>query len=383
MERRVAIVGIGSTPFRPLSPELSYRELVYEAALRAYQDAGINPREDVDSFISVAEDYDEGTAIFDEYTPDQLGGALRPMHTISADGLYGIAAAVMLIQTGQCEVVVVEGHSKASNVLTPSYISAMAMDPIYNRPLRFHPACIAGMEMARYLQERRESPEHCLQVAVKNRRNALLNPLAAYGAALSREEAQASPMAFAPLREAEMSRSADGAVVVVVASQEAAQRLQGHPVWVQGIGWCSDSPTLETREWGEAVYASLAAQMAYRQAGIRNPAREIHLAEIDDTYAYKELMHMEALGLCRQGEAGRLVEEGATERDGPLPVNASGGSLGMGHLGEATGLARLLEAVLQVRGQAGVRQVKGVQKAVVQSWRGVPNASGAVVILSQ
>ncbi|MFN3974533.1 MAG: thiolase C-terminal domain-containing protein [Dehalococcoidia bacterium] len=382
MERRVAIVGVGATPFHPLSPDLSYRELVYEAAVRAYQDAGIDPREDVDSFISVAEDYDEGTAIFDEYTPDQVGAALRPMHTISADGLYGVAAAFMLIQTGQCEVVVVEGHSKASNILTPSYITALAMDPIYNRPLRFHPTCIAGMEMARYLQETGTTPTQCCAVAVKNRRNALLNPLAAYGANLSLEEAQASPIAFAPLREVEMSRSADGAVVLVLASEEAARHLMGHPIWVHGVGWCSDSPTLETREWGDAVYAHLAAQMAYRQAGIRNPARQLHLAEVDDTYAYKELMHIEALGLCRRGEAGRLVEEGATERDGHMPVNVSGGSLGMGHLGEATGLARLAQAVLQLRGRGETRQVKGAKTAIVQSWRGVPSASGAVVILS-
>ncbi|GBD11620.1 hypothetical protein HRbin23_01290 [bacterium HR23] len=381
MMRRVAIVGIGFTPFRPLSPEVSYRELVYESAQRAYHDAGINPREDVDSFITVAEDYEEGTAIFDEYTPDQLGAALRPVHTITADGLYAISAGYMLIQTGQCEVVVVEGHSKASNVLTPSYISALALDPIYNRPLRFHPACLAGMEMARFLVETGTVREQCLRVAVKNRRNALLNPLAPYGADLTLEEALASPPAFAPLSEVEMSRSADGAIVVVLASEEATRRLKGHPVWIRGVGWCSDSPTLETREWGEAVYAHLSARMAYRLAGIRNPAREVHLAEIDDTYAYKELMHMEALGLCRRGEAGRLVEEGATERDGLLPVNVSGGSLGMGHLGEATGLARLAEAVMHLRGDAERRQVKGAQTALVQSWRGVPSSSGAVVVL--
>ncbi|HHH81849.1 MAG TPA: hypothetical protein ENL35_02535 [Chloroflexi bacterium] len=91
---------------------------------------------------------------------------------------------------------------------------------------------------------------------------------------------------------------------------------------------------------------------------------------------------MEALGLCRPGEAGALVEEGATEPEGELPVNVSGGSLGMGDLLDANGLARALEAVLQLRGEAGPRQIEDVEVGLVQSWRGVPTTSGAVAVLA-
>jgi acetyl-CoA C-acetyltransferase len=122
--------------------------------------------------------------------------------------------------------------------------------------------------------------------------------------------------------------------------------------------------------------------MAYRQAGMRHPLREIDFAEVDDTYAYKELQALEALGLFGPGEAGELTEAGFTTPDGDLPVNVSGGSLGMGHLLDATGLARVLEAVLQLRGDAGPRQLEDVEVGVVQSWRGVPTTSGAVAILS-
>ena len=381
MERRVAIVGIGSTAFRPVSPELSYKELTYEAAVRAYADAGIDPRRDVDSFVTLAEDYSEGTSIFDEYTPDQVGGALRPVHTITGDGLHGIAAAVMQILTGQFNVVVVEGHSKASNLLTPSNVTAYALDPIYTRPLGGHPHFVAGMEMARYLHESGATRESCARVCVKNHRNALDNPLAAYGASLTLEETLSASQAFSPLSDADIARPADGAVVLVLAAEEVAQRLSATPVWVRGVGWSSDSPNLETREWGEAAYARLAAQMAYKQAGISDPGREVQLAEVDDTFSYKELMHLEALGLCNKGEAVSFVEAGATERTGKLPVNVSGGSLGLGHLGEATGLAKAAELVLQLRGQAGPRQVNGVTTALAQSWRGVPSPSGAVVVL--
>jgi len=122
--------------------------------------------------------------------------------------------------------------------------------------------------------------------------------------------------------------------------------------------------------------------MAYRQAGINNPQDVIDFAEVDDTYAYKELQSLEALGFFSPGEAGPLTEEGFTEPDGDLPVNVSGGSLGMGNLLDATGLTRALEAVLQLRGEAGARQLEDVEIGLVQSWRGVPTTSGAVAILS-
>jgi acetyl-CoA C-acetyltransferase len=108
----------------------------------------------------------------------------------------------------------------------------------------------------------------------------------------------------------------------------------------------------------------------------------VDLAEVDDTYSYRELMHLEALGLARPGEAGPMVEDGAFGRDGDLPVNASGGSLGQGYLFEANGLARTLECVLQLRGEAGERQVDRAGVAVAQSWRGVPTTSAAVAVFA-
>jgi acetyl-CoA C-acetyltransferase len=117
-------------------------------------------------------------------------------------------------------------------------------------------------------------------------------------------------------------------------------------------------------------------------AGIRYPRKEIDFAEVDDTFAYKELQHLEALGLFKSGEAGLMTEEGATELRGDFPVNPSGGSLGEGHLLEATGLARVLEVVLQLRGEAGKRQLEDVETGLAFGWRGVPTTSGAVAILS-
>jgi len=381
MHHRVAVVGVGWSGFRQSTPNVSYKELIYQAAVRAYQDAGVDPRRDIESFVSVAEDFHEGTSIFDEYTPDQLGAALKPMHTIVGDGLHGLATAYLMIRTGQFNLVAVEAHSKASNILTLPQVTAYAQDPVLNRPLGLNSDFIAGLEMNRYLYESGTTREQCAAVVVKNRRNALNNPSAPYGADLTLDDILNSPPYAWPLSTREVAKHADGAIVMVLAAEEIAQTLHDHPIWILGVGWCNDSASLESREWGSLPYLSQAARMAYRQAGINNPLAAIDLAEVDDTYAYKELQSLEALGFFQPGEAGRLTEQGFTLPDGDLPVNVSGGSLGWGNLLDATGLARALEVILQLRGQAGLRQIDGVEVGLAQSWRGVPTTSAAVAIL--
>jgi acetyl-CoA C-acetyltransferase len=379
---RVGIVGVGHAGFAPAMAGLSYKELMFEAALAAYEDAGLNPRTGIDSFVCCSEDLMEGTSIFDEYVPDQLGAALRPVHTVAADGLFALATGAMLIRSGIASVVALEAHSKASNVLTLPEITEFALDPVFERPLRLNPGYVAGLEMRRFLGESGCSEEQCAGVVVKNRRNALANPLAAYPSAMELEAVMASPPAFSPLKAAECAPPAEGAVVMVLAGQDRARALREAPVWLDGVGWATDAPALSSRSWGAAVYARLGAERAYAQAGIRTPAEEIDFAEVDDTFAYKELQHLEALGLAPPGEAGQMTERGDSGPDGSLPVNASGGSLGMGCLFEANGLARVLEVVTQLRGEAGDRQLPGVRVGLAQSWRGVPTATGAVAVLS-
>lgn len=382
MPDEVAIVGVGYSGFCSISPDLSYKELMFEAAVRAYGDARIDPRKDVDSFITVAEDFNEGTSIFDEYVPDQLGALLKPTHTISGEGIHGLIAAYMEILTGAFDIVVVEAHSKASNILTLPQVLEYAFDPVFNRPLAVHPYFVAGMEMNRYLYETGTTHEQCARVAVKNKSNALLNPSAAHAVSVDVQDVLASEPVAEPLTRLETSPHADGAVVLVLASRETTQVLTDKPVWIRGVGWCNDTFWLESRDWADALYARRAADMAYQMAGIGSPRQEIDFAEVDDTFAYKELQHLEALRLCRKGEAGPLTEDGFTELEGELPVNPSGGSLGVGHLLDASGLARVLEVVLQLRGEAGQRQLEGVETGLAFGWRGVPTTSGAVAILS-
>lgn len=381
MSEHLAIIGIGFTAAQPASPRRSFKEIMFEAAQKAYFDAGIEAAE-IGSFVTCAEDLNEGISIFDEYTPDQLGAVQKPMHTLTQDGLHGIADAVMQIRSGLVETVAVEAHSKASNIATPGWLADYALDPIYNRPLGFHPHALAGLEMNCFLAETGITPEQCAHVVSKNRTHALSNPLAAYPAKIVPRDLASSPYFFYPLREAEIASCADGCVVVVLAGEERAARSP-HPVWVKGVGFANESSSIESRSWVSAEYTRVAADMAYRQAGVRRPAEAFQLFEVDDSYAYKELQHLIALGLyAAPRDAGLAAERGETARHGKNPVNVSGGALGIGWTMEAAGLYRVVEIVLQLRGHAGPRQISGAKVGLAQSWRGVPTTSGAVVILS-
>lgn len=381
MLKKVAVVGVGTTGFRATTPDVSYRELTYEAAVKAYSDAGVEPK-DIDGFVATSEDFLEGYSIADEYSNDQLGAIHKPVSTVGGDFMHALAQGFMMIQSGFSRLVAVQALSKASNMLTQSELVNFALDPAYNRPLDIHSDFIAGLEMNRYLYETRTSRTACAAVVAKNRRNALTNPLAGHGAVVSIEDVLNAEVISDPLRALDIAPTSDGAVVVLLASADLVGSLTNHPIWIRGLGWCSDSPTLESRDWGSAVYTRLAADMAYEQAGIRSPRSEIDFVELNDEFSYKELQHLEALKLCKPGEAGYLTQSGATEINGELPVNPSGGCLGVGHLYEANGAHKLLEVVLQLRGEKGKNQVKVSRTGLAQTWRGIPTTTGAVAIMS-
>ena len=378
---KVAIVGVGITPLQPTTPELSYKELIFEAAVKAYNDARVDPRRDVESFVCSSEDFLEGTSIFDEYVPDQLGAAQKPVCTISADGMYSLATAYMQVLTGIFDVVAVEAHSKASDIVEISPVYDLALDPVYTRPLGVNANFVAGLEMNAYLHSSGADSSHCRKVVAKNRRNALSNDLAVKWGNTRTSQDTHVPLSD-PLSTNDVAPLVDGAAVVVLAAEDAAKELKSDPVWIKGTGWSSDSPTLETRDWDKATYAELAAKQAYHQGRIEDPTREIQLAELDDTYSYKELQHVGALGLAGGKKAHELLEQGFFDLGGQVPVNPSGGSIGMGHTLEMSGLVRVAEVVRQLRGEAGEHQVHGAITGVAQAWRGIPTASGAVVVLS-
>ena len=179
-----------------------------------------------------------------------------------------------------------------------------------------------------------------------------------------------------PIREIEIAKPVDGAIVIVIAAEKIVKEKNVNPIWINGITYATNSPNFGTRNWNEAEYAKICSRKLYELNNITNPLNEIDIYEIDNTYSYKEFQHLEGLGIYEKGESGKKLLN-----DEYANINPSGGVLGMGNAHEANGLQRVSEIVEQLRGEAGRRQINGVEKGLAFSWRGLPTTSGAMMMM--
>jgi acetyl-CoA C-acetyltransferase len=372
MRDRIGLVGLGYEGFRPVVADLSTREMMFEAASKAYDDAGVDPRKEIGSFICCTEDLWEGWSITDEMVPDQIGGAQRAVCTIAGDGIAGLGNAVMHIRAGLCDVVALEAHSKVADVLDKDEVERFALDPTYLRPLGLSNDVMAELEMSAFLDRTNFSREDCERVVIGARERAMRNPRASYGALLRGPS-------FSPKRgfsSFEKLQFAEAGIVLVLASEAWIRRngRRDDAVYLDGVAWRSSLPWYEGGAVEKAEYASQSFEGAIKQAGLKPALAQFDVLEVDDTYSYKLLQHFNSIARS-EDEASRL----ATSKH----VNPSGGSLGVGNLIEASALHRIVESALQLRGDAGPLQIKDASRALVLSWRGVPTATGGVAILSR
>jgi acetyl-CoA C-acetyltransferase len=359
----VAVMGVGIAGFNTTSTGLSYRELIARAARMAYTDAGIT-LDHIDGAVTADEDFISGYSIADEYTPDQLGVVRKPVYTVPGDFLHALGSAIMQLQTGKYRCLVVSGYSKASNILTKDEVVRFGFDPVFNR-FSVSPHYLGGLEMRAFLARSPHSLVDVAEVVVANRRHALLNPIASFGADMDVRDVLESRMVADPLTEAMIPKHTDGCVVAVLGTDEMAEELARLPVYVAGAGWGSATSILEHRELGMSLGTATAADWAYKEARITEPAREIDAAFVSDLYPHRQLMHLDALGL--------------SGFDSDL-VNPQGGTQGVGDNFEVTGGVRFYEAVQQLRGEAGPCQIDA-ERVLVHGWRGLPTDTCAVAIL--
>jgi len=225
--------------------------------------------------------------------------------------------------------------------------------------------------------------EQLAQAAAKNHHHSSMNPLSQYRQSMSREEVLDSPMIVWPLTRAMCAPLSDGAAAVVLCSEAALRRFSSHrAIHVAGVG-VSSSGFREPTDFSKHC-ARAAATRAYEMAGV-GPA-EMDLAEVHDASAFAEILQVENLGFCATGEGGALTESGATALGGRIPVNPSGGLVSKGHLIAATGLVQLHELVIQLRGEAGARQVADARFAIAENgggWVGVEEAACVVTVLER
>jgi len=174
----------------------------------------------------------------------------------------------------------------------------------------------------------------------------------------------------------------DGACALILAREEKAKRLTSKPIWITGIGQCYDTHNLGDRDLAKPRALELAAKMAYRMAGIDSPERDLDLIELSEYYSYQELLWMGGLGICSYEETGRMLEKGTTEISGKLPVNPSGGVLS-GRPKLVAGMAGVIEAALQLRGEAGERQVEDATIALAHGSGGPCGQQHCIIILNK
>jgi acetyl-CoA C-acetyltransferase len=382
--RKVAIVGAGMTRFVRRALETP-KELAWLASKEALDSAELTLA-NIDCVVSgSAPDAFDGIHMKGEYLSDGCGGAGKPYlrcYVGGGTGVYAVAQAWFHVASGLFDTALVVCEEKMSSCLPhPQAAFLTIFDPITEQPLKPNLLWIFALEMNRYMQTYGITLEEIAKVSVKNKRNALGHPAAQLGAELTVEEVLKSDVMAWPVHRLMVSPPSDGAAAVVIAAEEVAKRITPRPIWIQGVGWNLDTTFWTNRDLAYPRYLEKAAWMAYAMAGVREPRREINIAEPYDPLAYKELHHLEGLQLAPKGEAPKLLADGVFDKDGDLPTTPSGGLLGFGNPIAAAGTMKICELFWQLRGEAGARQVPGKpERGVAQAWGDLMQVGTVVVV---
>lgn len=369
MSERVAVVGYKQTKHTFDSP-VARERMIYELVKSLYKDMGIT-RDDIDTFVLASNDFTDGRTISEVYTVPRVGAYMKDETKVEADGLNAALYAYMRIMSGLYETALVIGFSMAGSEFRPPLIQAYSMDPVYERPrgiINYYSA--AALQANAYMKKYKLTEDELARLTVKNLQNANNNPYAARKEPnASVEDVLKSRPLYLPLRQSHVSAYADGACAVILSSKKAAKKFTDKPVWIDGVGHFMDTYYIGDRDLLKMDSLAGAAKKAYKMAGIKNPKKEIDLAEIHTNFATEEPVLTEAMGLFKPGSAKDVIKHGTSMIDGDMPVNPSGGPLGANPV-NATGLIRLAEASAQLRKEAGKNQVKGAKTAVVHAQDG-------------
>ncbi|MDG6995393.1 MAG: thiolase domain-containing protein [Nitrososphaerota archaeon] len=383
-KRKVCVIGAGLTLFRRRMLETG-KELSFEAVRMALDSAGIE-RKDVDSVVmGTAPDAFDGVHMKGEYLLDGAGGYKRPYSRVyvgGATGVYTPISAWWHVASGLSDVCVAVAEEKMSPLQPhPQYAFWSIFDHTVERPLGVTLLWIFALEMRRYMHAHGIKEEEIAQVAVKNKGNAMDHPCAQLPARITVDDVMKSEQMVWPVKRLDVSPPSDGAAAVVLCSEEFAKKITKEPVTVAGCGWNIDSTYWTNRDLYYPQYLENAGKMAYKMARITNPKKEIDFAEVYDPFDYKELHHMEGLQLAKKGEAPKMTSAGITQRNGELPINPSGGLLGVGNPIAAAGMMKVCEIYFQLTHQAGKRQVKKeVHTGLAQAWGDLMQYSSVFVM---
>lgn len=375
---KAAIVGVGMTAIEKNKIRDGYADMAWEAVNLALRDAGMTIDE-IDNVVTTSNDFWDGRTISCMAVGDASGARHKNVSCVEGDGTFGAFYGLTRTLSGAYGTTLVTAHSKGSESIS-SLITNAAFDPITERAIGMDMISACAMQANAYMHRTGTTAAQLARVSVKNHGNARHNPRAQLPMAITVDDVLASEMICDPLHKLDCSPVSDGCCAIIIAAEDRVGRRPKPPVWIKGAAFCADAYHLGDRDLSRAPALTRAAQQAFAMAGITDPSAQIDVAEVYDAFTYQELMWLEAMGLCEDGRAGRLLEEGVFDIAGRLPVNPSGGLLS-GHPVIAAGLIRMAEVVRQLRGEGGRAQVSTPRLGVAQGVNGLCGQSHCVWVL--
>ncbi len=377
---RIGIAGWNQSSFQERMEDVNRNELIFTTVYELLEKTGVDI-EDIDSIVSASCDTVDGISISSAYADDAMGAFMKEESKVEEDGAYALMYAYHRLLMGQWRNCLIVAHGKSSDA-GPAFYANMMCDPFLLRPLGLETISSAALQAAAYYHRYGVSEEDAARVVVKNRAAGKRNPHTQVRSEVSLEEVLRSPYLASPIKQLEVPPVSDGAVAVLLATEDYARQVTDSPVWVDGVGFCQDVYYPGHKELSHSVSCQKAARDAYRQVGIGDPLKELDLAEVSEGFSFQELLLYENLGFCDQGKGARLIQDGTTDFEGAFPVNPSGGTL-CANATMVAGLARIIECCRQLTRSAGENQVqKDLNRALAHASSGLFLQSNLVTILS-
>jgi acetyl-CoA C-acetyltransferase len=361
---KIAIVGMGCTQFGERW-DMGVEDLLVEAAYEALEDAGIEAGDVQAAWLGTV--FSGITAI----TMSPLGLQYIPMTRVEnmcATGSEALRGASYAVASGACDIALAIGVEKLKDsgqtgVKGPAIVGdnpdgSSGIGSGFSAPASF---AYLG---TRYFHQYGLNPDHgkrlLAQIAVKNHHNGSLNPKAHFHNELTVDQVVNAPIVAWPLGLFDCCGVSDGAAAAIVVRADMAKQFRPDPIYIKGLAICVGARQGVMRQDYDYVHIEenvRAARMVYEQAGIKDPRKELSLAEVHDCFTTHELILYEDLGFSPRGKAGEDIEAGTFSLTGNLPVNTDGGLKCFGHPLGASGLRMMYEIYKQLQEEAGPRQV--------------------------
>ena len=384
IERSAAIVGVGDVELEngKVKDGLSVLQIQALSAKRALEDAGLT-KDDVDGIFAAGLWGQAGIGSFPTMVLAEYLG-IQPKYTDSTqiggssfEAHIGHAAAA--IQSGLCDVALIlygstQRSEKSRNLGgRPPELIAQYETP-YGLPT---PVGAYAMAARRHMYQYGTQPEHLAEIAVATRKWAQLNSHATMRDELGIDDVLNSPMISDPLHLLDCCLVTDGAGAIVLVSPERARDCKKKPVWVLGQGESHSHYFIQAMPDLTVTTAADSGKRAFEMAGVTHD--DIDFVEIYDSFTITVLLTLESLGFCKPGEGGDFISNQRTAPGGDFPLNTNGGGLSYAHPG-MYGIFLLIEAVRQLRGECGLRQVKDAKVGLVNGTGGTLSSTSVVIL---